>query len=317
MHSFRSLPLGPAVLVVLLTAGFLVSGCASRSPTITNADATLAAEPIVDASHGALDIRVTDEADNPIEAAQVGIRELGTVGLTDREGRYTFSLLIPNTYTLDVSRLGYEAWTQQAIVTAKQFTRSVISLQPKTIELPHSKVTVFNGTIVCGFGVGATQSQVASVGYSNLACSTALDPSGDRNAYRFTYPIDKNATGQLWEITWQPSQALSKNLWFILEKYDCAPEDCPPGNEDQYQFATRSGCCTLRIALNDTQMDKPGLKAGTLGGRVQSRTFPESAPSQDGAGANVFTEQTFKIYWEQFWGQLPNDFATTRTNIPT
>jgi hypothetical protein len=131
----------------------------------------------------------------------------------------------------------------------------------------------------------------------------------DNQEFLHNYTIEEEMTGVLWEVQWESSQALSKDLVFNIEEDGCGAT-CPGDST----FADPQGCCTLRVALDDDGLDIPNVKAGSEGATIQSRTFP-AFNSTEGL-PTVYTNQQFTIYVEYFWGELPPDFETTRSNVP-
>lgn len=310
MHFPRS-----SAALVLVAIVFL-AGCSSKGKNAsTLPEDVLAPPPEVDASTGAIHGVVTDESSVILSGVKVGIVELKVETMSDNNGQFTFSKLQPGPLRISAHKLGYKDWLRHVEVQAGEVSNVNVQLVEIPVEdgRPRSEVTSYNGRIVCGTSVGG-YFPLVTAGYTSVECGDPGYPitSNPNQKFLFTYNVTKESTGQLWEQSWKPTQVLSRELLIIVEK-DCGDEGCAPAD----RFAQSQGCCYIRVALNDTQMDLPGVKAGTNGATVRTRTFPafgSSAHPETLVG--LFTDQMFTIYWEQFWGPLPENFRTDRTNVP-
>lgn len=289
----------PVALLIVIA----LSGCIGKEGPSGPAEASLSAAPPAqfDDKTGAIAGIVTDDAFVPIPGVDLGLREATAhAAKSDPDGRFTFSRVEPGEYTLDVSKIGYQSVALPVEVTAGRTTDVPIQLESAPLtNQTYSVVTVYNGLIVCGSGNPL---------FTEVVCGAVVDEQ--RQKFLFNYDIKKEATGQLWEMTWKPTQLLSRDLALFIEKDGCGLS-CPSSST----FSETFGCCYMRVAKDDAQMDIADVKAGSEGAKIQSRTFPSGANLEP--EVNVYTEQTFTIYWEQFFGKLPNDFLTTRTNLPS
>lgn len=297
----RQRALGALAVVIVM----FLAGCSSKDKNLAAlAPGTLAPAPEVDASSGAIHGVVTDESSLVLSGVKVGLVELKTEVVSDENGQFTFSKLQPGFLRVSAHKLGYKDWLRNVEIRAGEISNVNIQLTEIPIEdsRPRSEMQIFNGRIVCGTGNPV---------FVEVICGDPLDPvaPNTNQKFLFKFNISKEETGQLWEQSWKPTQLLSRDLLFIVEK-DCGDNSCPTGE----RFAQTSGCCYLRIALNDTQLDIPAVKAGSKGATIRSRTFPAGGTVE--RPVNVFTDQSFTIYWEKFWGPLPENFKKERTNVP-
>lgn len=290
----RDKNLGSVIASFSLVLVLLLSGCAGKKPDVTTQEIRVG-----DANTATVKGIVIDEATLPVAGAVVGVVEYKVEARTDDKGEFLLAGLAPGKVRLAVHKIGYEQVVRALDLGAGSVHTQTIQLVSIPLpDVPHSEVRIFEGRIVCGEGNPVL---------TDVICGDVLDENGQK--FRFRYLIPKEATGQLWEQAWRPTQILSRELTFILERDGCGVE-CP----SEATLGRYQKCCYIRAAFNDTQMDKNGIKWGSKGGWIQSRTFPGFGNAN--SPVNVYTDQRFTIYWEQFWGELPADFATTRTNVP-
>ncbi len=100
--------------------------------------------------------RVVDfETGAPISGATVELVDLYQVTKTDTTGGFSFLSLTGNTYTLDISHVGYYSQTVKDVILAAEAVRKLeISMKPRTLLIPG--ITVSPGT----FGVMEVESSV-------------------------------------------------------------------------------------------------------------------------------------------------------------
>jgi hypothetical protein len=247
---------------------------------------------------------VVDEELNPITNAQVALgSSVKDALLTQSDGSFRFDGLPPGPETLYVAAIGYQAAASRIQVEAGKVQEVAIRLSDIASAVPFSTLDVRRGLIACGSGAGFNGSGITQVG-----CGAA-DPNQE---FLFNYTFGKNLAGILFEMTWTPTQALSRDLALIVEKDGCGVQ-CSENDT----FVQLQGCCYLRafVALEDLekpQGHRPATDFATDGGRIQTRTFP--AFGEGGSPATVFTQQTFVIHVEYYYGQLPDDLGT-RSNV--
>ncbi len=78
---------------------------------------------------------VTNENDEPLENAQVYLKELTHHDITDENGRYTLADLSPGNHTLIVSYIGYALVKQTVSVQDNQITEANLSLDPLPVRI--------------------------------------------------------------------------------------------------------------------------------------------------------------------------------------
>lgn len=300
------LPVRPSAAIAVLLA-LVLAGCSGKgSDQNSGSEPAGAAPAIPGADTGSIRGIVTDDSLLPLQGAHVGVLEQQLEALTDAQGKFTFNGVQPGAVRVAATKLGYETAAKNVQVEAGKISDVGFILKPVALlDVPHSVLNITEGRIICGQGNPI---------FTDVICGDPLFlvASNPDQKFLFKYTIEKEATGQLWEQAWKPTQILSRNLAFFLEKDDCGTS-CPSGS----RFASPAGCCYLRVALDDKGMDIGTVKAGTSGATIQSRTFPKGANGDvTHPEENFFLDQRFTIYWEQFWGPLPDDFETTRTNVP-
>lgn len=283
-----------------------MAGCTGNNGVPESKDTPSAPAPVAGENTGSISGIVTDDALIPLSGVSVGAAPVAEKKFTyesksDANGKFTFNDLAPGKWRVGAARIGYSDFTKAVDVTAGQVTEvRVMLVAVALVNETRSEVKIYQGRIVCGHGNPA---------FTEVVCGAALDPTEQTQKFLFEYEIEEEATGQLWEQSWKPTQILSRDLVIAIERDGCGAT-CPSSST----FGEEQGCCYLRIALDDRGMDVGDVKAGTDGAKVQSRTFPAFGTTDQ--PVNFFTDQAFTIYWEQFWGELPEDFETTRTNVP-
>lgn len=86
-------------------------------------------------SRGAIIGRVTDAIDGePLPGANVVVEDAASGAATDADGDYRLSRLLPGTYTLRVSYIGYEVQTITVDLTAGATVRQDVALAPASVE---------------------------------------------------------------------------------------------------------------------------------------------------------------------------------------
>lgn len=241
---------------------------------------------------------VVDDELQPVPDAQVAVASSVVESTyTDALGRFTIHGLPPGPDTLYVAAIGYEAAARKVDIVAGEAKEVTVGLSKVGTDEPFSMLQTNHGFIACGSGAGINGSGLTQVG-----CG-ATDPN---QQFLFNYTFGKDLKGILFEMTWTPGQALSRDLVLNVEKDGCGV-DCTQKDT----FAQLQGCCYLRVPVTIDAMTKP---AGALpatdfredGGRIQTRTFP--AFGEGGSPLTVFTQQQFEIRAEYFYKELPTDW---------
>lgn len=285
---------------LLVAISLVLAGCSSARDSTSQPPSTSPDSDLL----GSIVGTVVDDELNPIPDAQVAVASSVVESTrTDAMGRFTFLGLPPGPDTLYVAAIGYEAAARKVDVLAGQANELTIGLSQVGTDEPFSILETHHGFIACGSGAGLNGSGLTQVG-----CG-ATDPN---QQFLFNYTFGMGLKGILFEMTWTPGQALSRDLVLNVEKDGCGV-DCM---EDD-TFAQLQGCCYLRVPVTIGDMTKP---AGTLpatdfreeGGRIQTRTFP--AFGENGNPVTVFTQQQFEIRAEYFYKGLPNDW-NVRSNF--
>jgi TonB-dependent receptor len=86
---------------------------------------------------GSLSGRVADKADAVLQGAQVELLPRAGTATTDEQGEFNFTNLAPGTYTVMISYVGFEPFTQDVTITAGKNTqlRAVITISGKNEEV--------------------------------------------------------------------------------------------------------------------------------------------------------------------------------------
>lgn len=279
----------------------LLAGCSSGGPNAEPAPTNT--EP-VGPDVGAIVGKILDPELKPVPGAQVAITSgLNEPQVSDAMGAFHFTNVQPGPQTFYVAAIGYQAVARSVDVTAGETTDVTITLAPIDSTEPYQALEIHKGFIACGSGVG-----VEGSGVTQVSCGA----SDENQVFLFTYPFGADLSGILIEMTWTPSQALSRDLVINVEK-----EGCDVTCEADDTFAQVQGCCYLRIPITIDELSLPdGVKPATdfsEGGVIQSRTFP--AFGEMGAPVTLFAGQEFFVYVEYAYRALPSDWET-RSNIP-
>jgi hypothetical protein len=290
----------PNLVALMVAVAVLVSGCASAPKDSVAAPTPSGSSEFL----GALSGHVVDDELEPVADAQVALAS-GTFESvrTDALGAFRLEGLPPGPDTLYVAAIGFEAVAKKVDIVSGETTELSVSLADVATDEPFAMLETHHGFIACGSGAGLNGS-----GFTQVGCG-ANDPN---QQFLFNYTFGKGLKGILFEMTWSPVQALSRDLVINVEKDGCGV-DC---NEDD-TFAQLQGCCYLRVPVTIGEMTKPAGSLGATdfradGGRIQTRTFP--AFGEDGSPVTIFTQQQFEIRAEYFYKQLPPDWDT-RSNV--
>jgi len=86
---------------------------------------------------GSLSGRVADKADAVLQGAQVELLPRAGTVTTDAQGEFNFTNLAPGTYTVMISYVGFEPFTQEVTITAGKNTqlRALINISGKNEEV--------------------------------------------------------------------------------------------------------------------------------------------------------------------------------------
>jgi hypothetical protein len=286
--------------LLLVAVTLLLAGCSSTKDPVQPPEAD-EPDPTI---FGSIVGTVVDDELQPIPRAQVAVAS-GVVESThtDEDGSFLIQGLPPGPDTLYIAAIGFEAAARQVELVAGRNEEITIRLSEVGTDEPFSMLETHQGLIACGSGAGFEGS-----GFTQVGCGAA-DPN---QAFLFNFTFGKDLKGILFEMSWTPAQALSRDLVFNVEKDGCGVE-C---TEDD-TFAQLQGCCYLRVPVTIDEMRKPAgaLPAtdfGEDGGRIQTRTLP--AFGEAGSPVTVFTQQPFEIRVEYFYNGLPSDWDM-RSNV--
>lgn len=313
-----------ALWVALLTVALAVSGCSSKTPTVTDASSGLGSR--FDATTGAIDGIVVNANLTPIEGAQVALEsDMTHPVLTDSLGVYAFSHLAPGQYALQATRIGFMTTRFTVDVVAGAATSvPPVQLIEKLIEKPHNvTLPTLPGRFFCGAYVAGTASPCKPIQYGpnhpvEQAWSTVA--GFEKNIFYLpnvikankTLPTDRLST-LIVEITWQSSGSASDYLWAQIEE----PVEARTGlDEDIYASnVSRTG---LRIEI------APGKAAP---GAINNAVLPVNAtgftvgvfPAADPNGVDVagiplgpalFLQQSFEVHVSFFYnGAAPAGYS--------
>lgn len=279
-----------------LAATLLLAGCGGKSNTASIISPT-AGPAEAGADTAGISGLVTSEDEAPIEQAMVGIPQLGVETVTDATGAFSFSHLQPGTYPIFAAKVGYTSTSATIQLNAGEVAPP-ISLQ--LVPLPpmnasYSRLETLRGFISCGTGTYVL---------TQVACGA----SDTQQRFLFKYNITTNMTGVIWEQVWKPTQLLSKDLVLNIEK-----DNCGVSCRGASTFGSAHGCCYLRIVKEASGLDIGDVKAHTAGATIQSRTFPAYSTADN--LPTFYLQQSFDIYVEYSYGELPPDYGN-RTNVP-
>jgi hypothetical protein len=253
---------------------------------------------------GAILGRIVNKEIDPIPGAQVALAgSESDPTTTDADGIFRFTNLVPGKHTIYAAAVGYQSLAQIVEIMAGEEKEVTLALDVISATDPYSSLEIRQGFISCGTGTG-----IEGSGLAQVSCGDT-DPN---QRFLFNYTLADHISGVLFEMTWKPTQALSKDLVLIVEKDTC---DVSCGANDT--FGEMQGCCYLRIPISADELTLPADALGAVdlshGGAIQTRTFPAFGEST--SPMTVFTGQDFEVYVEYFYNGLPGDWES-RTNVP-
>lgn len=138
---------------------------------------------------GALEGTVTDGTD-PVEGVLVRVLGTSSSRVTDENGFYEFSALLPDTYNVEFSKFGYETVVIEGVVVEEEVTTVQDAVIPVLDQFTVSGVVQGND------GALIEDAQITMVGYDNYAAVT--DASGAftiADVYGGTYELTVMAPG--------------------------------------------------------------------------------------------------------------------------
>lgn len=284
----------PIALTALLAAT-LLAGCAGNGP-----DGKSATDPTFDdlgltatSSTGIIRGVVVDDAIRPIAGAKVVLSggDSPSETVSTESGAFGFSNLVPGTYFLSVSKVGFFAAQQSADVVAGVEEPAIVKvlLQMDAANMPFVQSYVFSGFIEC------MTPNVALCGLVNDLGSEGGQGNLTQDNSQVRHPVSQVPTWVQSEMIWTSTQALGGGM-SVMYSWDC--DDTLLCDHEV------SGTSPLLLTADAEAIDKIGI--GTAMPDVYIRTF--TAAAVDGLpinSAGLTIEQSFEIYTHVFYGYQP------------
>jgi carboxypeptidase family protein len=174
------------ILGILVSTGLFFSGCTESSK---DAEAGEPAKPAVTSDDlGGIEGYVMDEESVPVSNAQIGIRGTEFLATADGDGKYSFSLVPPGTYSMDALRLGYHPSVTTVTVVAGEVTPVDITLAILAAPVPYAEIRHHTGKV--GLGVAFIRS------------ATCSECGSQETSYWNIGGIPEDFAGLLAEATW-------------------------------------------------------------------------------------------------------------------
>jgi hypothetical protein len=164
---------------------------------------------------------VVDEAVRPLKDADVSTNVAGEVvsKKTDDDGRFAFGELEPGTYIVEVSLQQYASVKSTFEVVANEQDPPVHRLQLTRMfaQAPYTEQVVFDGYIACAYAFSLSSTCVNDYTRVSNACpggclrDQEVAKKGGNNR-EFTTVIGPGWQSITFEMTWEPTSELGKNL---------------------------------------------------------------------------------------------------------
>lgn len=254
------------LLTVVTVMTLVFAGCAK--PGGQPQDTVVPTEPTVSDTTGSIAGSVVSEEVAPIQGAQLLVKETEQTASTDDAGRFAINDLVPGTYTVFVSALGYSAQSARLDVVAKQVTEKTFAMTAVVVGVPHHTTETFAGRFECS---------AALVDTLWTECPGMAQAAPDSTSQiKFTKP--EGVTYIVAELRWtQASAGTGQNLDFNLVQQ---------GRDDSQWYANVFGPATLKIVV---EVGEKFSNPNSPGGGVGSSDFDQVVDDED-------TELQFDLY---------------------
>lgn len=330
--------------LLLLVATLFLSGCMDKNGSgKTLAEGRGAAgndyeAPKAAEGSGAIQGVVVSEEELPIEGAEVGLAAKDVPAVfTNSEGRFAFSHLEPGKYTVVAQKFGYESQKRLADVAAGGVAEVQIRLVATTVQgvEPFPVVDLQAGFVGCSAAarVPTVRDPLDIFGdeirTAQHVCDTTrqhanYDPFQDRVDILYNLSAAPVATiaGFVFEMDWEGSQAVSRNLWLTVEIQGCLDADAREGllldveGPSPLRQAFDAAAFASKLNLTGSTCHSAGEDKGkdcnaekcTLVARVRPSATTLGTPADFG----VVVNQRFTQYVTTFYNGIPEkvDLAT-------
>lgn len=296
----------------LLVLASVMSGCSSKGDgeDIPTDDGTI--QPTHDETTGAIHGVVFNDEAMPVSNAQVGVRDHPEldVQITTERGEFGFNNLSPDTYTVQISAIGFEFATQEFVVAMGGTTSQEITLVRLPSNDPFRDPKIQDGRIFASAGY-----TIAGCPAGAITCNSwAVDPDGDGPEYPQHHFWQVNDSARLpletiiAELDWpvQSSACKSDMLFDLL-----APGLYADGGVDYSDprfFPADTFAPPIQIRVERAELVARGLVAedgsSQLTGEWATRVFARAggATGDNTADAGCSYEQPFTAYVTAFYG---------------
>ncbi|MFA5943483.1 MAG: carboxypeptidase-like regulatory domain-containing protein [Candidatus Thermoplasmatota archaeon] len=284
----------------LLVVMVLLAGCAGGNGDADHGDG---AGLDVDATTGAIQGVVVDEAIRPIKGAAVRLSgPTERNGTTDADGRFAFDALPPGAYLLEVSHPIFSSMQTTTQAVAGDATPPLVRVLLTRLftQEPFAEAIKFEGFIQCGFDTPFLTSQCVN------DYTTILVPGGVANDLRSV--VDRRgyvtAVGPGWqvmvyELVWEPSaQGTSEEMFLLASFFNRT-------STDQYAQGSGPSPVNLRMTVGETHESQTGTEEQVPAeGRPDLYVFAGIAAG-GGLPAGVGFSQGFRVFQTNFYYAIP------------
>lgn len=212
--------------VLLLALALLIAGCADDAASAQDDD-DFDVDVEVDKDTGGIRGVVVDSTIVPVPDATVKLTSTDPPleTLSDAEGRFAFSKVVPGSHVVEVSKYGFEAVQSSVEVKAGEAQPPVVRIQIQQTysQAPYSMPFTFDGQIVCSYSASAGITGITApcvTDYTSLVCPGGCAPAlrevqGDSRDW--VQEIQSGWKTHMIEMTWDPSaQGTSDQLGFTV-----------------------------------------------------------------------------------------------------
>lgn len=303
-----------------------VAGCVG-----SNADAPAAAQPsaTVVVQEGALEAgsilgTVVDDSNSPVEAALVLVQEVDARATTDAAGSFAVNNVDPGTYTVFVSKLGYESAAKRVDVAAYETSAVTFRLVPIAIAEPYSELIIKVMEILVGFSwsIGGDFNNgciVPGVTCQGAAVSTLQPLNGPNARFVLEEPDHIPLATIIIEEDWIPNSAICAKAINVGIYNPDAPSTGNPSATNPHYWTNDphpefdiTPPIWIRIprveegnpdAIDDpTRVERNDNDTLEVSGNWTLRNFPPGRGLTNlPADFNCFTQQKVDIYWTNFF----------------
>ena len=246
-----------ALLTALTVTALVFAGCSK--PDNKPAE-TVPSEPVVSDTTGSIAGIVVNDEVIALPGAQLLVKETEQSTTTASDGSFALNALLPGTYTVFVSALGYDAQSARVDVVANQITEKTFTLSTVVLKVPHHESIPFAGRFECS---------AAFVDVLWTECPGASE-LGSVSQIDFTKP--EGVTYIVAELRWtQASAGTGQNLDFNVVQ---------DGRDESQWYANVFGPAPLKIVI---EVGKQYSNPPSPGGGVGSDEFDQIVDDEDTA----------------------------------